>query len=90
MSDMRFFAPLHRGDAFNCPFCNVYARQAWWDGGGIGNDGRASIGVQLLTVCRCEYCGKVSIWLFEKMVYPVGGGVAPANTDLREDIIRDY
>ena len=42
------------------------------------------------SVSKCFECEKLSMWIFDKLVYPVRGEAPPANTDLSEDIRRDY
>ncbi|RKX95205.1 MAG: hypothetical protein DRP55_10475 [Spirochaetes bacterium] len=77
--------PSFQKEAFNCPYCNVYARQLWhfvrrYDGYSIED----------LMVCYCSYCGEYSIWYKEKMIYPDCTGIEPPNQDLDEEIKNDY
>jgi len=41
-------------------------------------------------ISNCFNCQKISIWIYDKLMYPVVGGVVPANSDMSEDIRRDY
>ena len=41
-------------------------------------------------VSRCFNCEDVSIWIYDKMIYPQRGEAPPANPDLSDDIRRDY
>ena len=41
-------------------------------------------------VARCFNCKDVSVWIHEKLVFPQKGEAPQANTDLSEDIRRDY
>jgi uncharacterized protein DUF4145 len=39
---------------------------------------------------RCFNCNDVSIWIYDRLIYPQRGEAPPANPDLPEDIRRDY
>ncbi len=41
-------------------------------------------------IAKCSHCDKTSIWINDKMVYPLTGNVEMANVDLPEDIKNDY
>lgn len=41
-------------------------------------------------ISNCFNCRKISIWIYDKLMYPVVGNVVPANSDMSEDIRRDY
>lgn len=38
----------------------------------------------------CFNCKRVALWIRDHMIYPQGGEAPPANSDLPEDIRRDY
>jgi hypothetical protein len=42
------------------------------------------------TVSQCFNCDRVSIWIHNRLMYPVVGNVVAANPDMPEDIKRDY
>ncbi|WP_233461834.1 DUF4145 domain-containing protein [Pseudomonas haemolytica] len=39
---------------------------------------------------KCFNCDGVAIWIYDKLMYPVVGNVMPANSDMPDDIKRDY
>ena len=41
-------------------------------------------------VAQCSECHRVSVWFGDKMIHPQRGKVPPANSDLPDDIRRDY
>ena len=41
-------------------------------------------------VSRCFNCKDVSLWIYDRLIYPQKGEAPPANTDMPEDIRRDY
>jgi len=83
-------APYWEGSAFNCPFCKAYANQTWFDIDYYESGYYRDLARAGSKVCRCEHCKKFSIWHEWKMIYPEFSGVEPPNTDLNEDIKRDY
>ncbi|WP_238545214.1 DUF4145 domain-containing protein [Pseudomonas corrugata] len=41
-------------------------------------------------ISDCFNCHNISIWIYDKLIYPVVGNVVPANPDMSDDIRRDY
>lgn len=87
-----FKPPKYEEPAFNCPFCNAYADQQWFD---LCRYGEAysrlgEVGVNDDKVCYCSHCKEYSIWHNRKMVYPDFSGIEPPNNDLNPEIQRDY
>lgn len=87
-----YVLPAPRLDAFNCPNCHVYCRQHWFYL--QGSDKLNGFGLQYedarFELSDCERCKFPTIWLGDKMIYPVSAGVEPPNRDLGEEIVRDY
>ena len=50
----------------------------------------SSVSLENCFVSACFECHKLSIWIFDKLAYPLSGEAPPANPDLSEDIRRDY
>lgn len=77
------------GSAFNCPNCNAFAKQTWYDmarkssGGSYGWVGSAK-------VCIYSHCVNASLWLDSKMIHPRQGVVGSPNRDVEDDIQADY
>ncbi|QGM46665.1 DUF4145 domain-containing protein [Methylocystis heyeri] len=38
----------------------------------------------------CDRCNEFSYWIEDRLVYPLTGNTPPANSDLPDDILRDY
>ena len=84
-----FVPPKFGQKSFNCPHCNAYARQIWYDlytqrGDGIMDN------FEHLRLARCSHCSENTLWHFEKLIYPGCAGMQPPNADLKEDIKVDY
>lgn len=85
-----FKAPIFEEESFNCPHCNAYAHQIWFQislyrAGYGGHEG-----VPDLKIARCSHCNRYSLWLNDKMIYPEESGIQMPNPDLRDDIKADY
>lgn len=95
---MKHIVPSLDQKSFNCPNCGVVAEQTWSasischythiqpNGQKVGNQYYLT---DFLTA-KCSHCEKFSIWLGDKMVYPLSGTVEMANPDLPDDIKNDY
>lgn len=84
--------------SFHCPHCGVLAEQTWSKNiqcsyqGLLPNGGFAHTQyyLQNTLIAKCTHCQNISMWVDEKMVYPLTGNVEMANQDLPEDIKNDY
>lgn len=94
-----YTAPSFKSKSFNCPHCNVFAKQYW---GGMSYDSSEedvyieaynadpSVHLKDLYYSSCEHCKGYSLWHFEKMIYPRSGNVPMPNIDMPEEIKKDY
>ncbi len=56
-----------------------------------GKDGNYSFqNVHNVHISRCYNCKEVSLWIFDRLIYPQRGEAPPANPDMPDDIRRDY
>lgn len=81
---MKYFPPKYRENSYNCPYCDVYAKQEWTF---------LKAMYSLLTgyaVSKCSHCCNVSMWYNEKMIIPVTGSAPLANEDMPDDVLEDY
>lgn len=91
MSTIPFEAPAFNKNAFNCPFCNAYAKQIWFDLYNYQPGYSTQDDIDATTkVCFCSNCDEYSIWHQSKMIYPDTSGIDLPNADLNSDIIDDY
>ena len=95
---MKHIPPILRQKSFHCPICGVLAEQTWTKSV-IGNYLKTQPNRQQVSenfhlsncsVAKCSHCEDFSIWLNDKMIYPLSGSVEMANPDLPEDIKKDY
>jgi hypothetical protein len=85
-----FKAPVFKEESFNCPHCNAYSHQTWYQttDGHSGHGGYTDI--PNLMIAWCARCNQYSLWLHDKMIYPEESGIQLPNPDLRDDIKADY
>lgn len=43
-----------------------------------------------VNISTCFNCKKNAVWIYDKLVYPMGGEAPPANPDMSEEIRADY
>jgi len=89
MPNTPYTAPSCDAKAFNCPHCHAYANQLWGPiNKMIGGANHGAInGARLGT---CVHCGMFTIWLNNKMVFPLTSTAPFPNPDLPEDISQDF
>jgi hypothetical protein len=91
-----YIGPHFMGDAFNCPHCEAYSHQQWYDNINVKSrlipagkqhyDGE----VNNLYFCFCSKCDHYSIWINEKMEYPKTSIVPLPIDEMPEDVKSDY
>lgn len=95
---MKHIAPTLEQKSFHCPNCGVLAEQTWARRVNgyyirvLPNEQKVPDSFQLTnySVAKCTHCENFSIWLNDKMVFPLSGSVEMANPDLPDDIKNDY
>ncbi|MFL9845181.1 DUF4145 domain-containing protein [Flavobacterium rhizosphaerae] len=95
---MKYIQPELNKPSFHCSHCGVLSLQTW------SNDIRcqykqflpngqltpASFKLNKSYIAKCAHCNNISMWIVDKMVYPLTGNVEMPNPDLPEDIKNDY
>lgn len=83
--------PQFEQSKFHCPHCGVYAHQHW-NKQIIGLDQPADYRRHFpgLSSAHCEHCHSFSLWLNETLIHPDRHGVAVPNSDLPDEVKRDY
>lgn len=94
----KHIAPTKDKPSFHCPFCQVLTEQAWSTNltarhkivypNGVADNINYQLGGY--SSAKCSHCGQISIWVSDKMIYPLTGNVEPANPDLPTDVLDDY
>lgn len=80
----KYYPPVLKKDAFNCPHCEVYAEQSWYY---IGRMENRSID---LSVAFCRQCGKHSLWHEGKMLYPIFSTAPLPSEDMPKEVADDF
>ncbi|MBO1223886.1 MAG: DUF4145 domain-containing protein [Candidatus Scalindua sediminis] len=87
-----YISPQKGANAFNCPNCHVYAQQSWFFMAGASNStgyGQTYQNKSFL-ISSCANCSSPTIWLGDKIIFPIHSASEPPNIDLPEDIKQDY
>lgn len=74
--------------AFNCPHCNAYANQRWWDV--MRNTSKGAEQQKRFRFSICAHCNKSSYWFLQEMIYPNKVTAPLPNVDLPEDVKIDF
>lgn len=85
--------PIFSETAFNCPICGAFAKQYWTKSAGINpyhNGWSIEKHVDNTFFSTCDHCNKESIWINEKMIYPLKSIAPMPNPDMPEDVRNDY
>ncbi|MBI3249960.1 MAG: DUF4145 domain-containing protein [Deltaproteobacteria bacterium] len=84
--------PELEAPAFNCPRCQVFAKQDWFfltatsDRSGFGRQYQN----REFVLSKCNSCGEPTIWHGSLMIYPLHATAEPASEDLPEDVREDF
>lgn len=96
IKETKYYPPTYKASAFNCPFCDAYAEQTWYDlytKNLFGFESLKKLGIEI-ELCHCDNCEKFSIWYNSKMIYPDFSGIEPPhnepNINLSIDVQNDY
>lgn len=94
----KHIAPAVGQASFHCPHCGVLSEQTWSSHiqchyQGLlpnGSHGNTKYVLEDTLTSKCGHCKQISLWINNKMVYPLTGNVEMANPDLPDDIKNDY
>lgn len=84
-----YTSPAFNLPAFNCPHCNAYAKQVLYASGVPNNAGRLKP-LDGFHISICAHCTKPTYWFNEQMIYPNKVTAPLPNTDLSDDIKKDF
>jgi hypothetical protein len=83
-----------KSNYFQCPHCQAYVRQKWYD------VGKGLISEKELNYCEefmpelhfsvCSKCGRYALWLFDRMIHPAWSVAPWPATGMPEKIKQDF
>lgn len=90
--------PALNAKSFHCPHCGVLSEQTWSNNINChyaqkqpnGQTQQQFYSLDNIFSSKCKHCSLFSLWLGHNMIYPLTGNVEIANSDLPEDILKDY
>ena len=80
--------PKYRKANFSCPHCNVYTSQSWLKEGQIRQ--LFPNNPEKIDICQCYACGRFSIWVNEKMAYPLVSTAPLPHEDMPKTVKKIY
>ena len=92
----KYFPPQYASKEFHCLYCQVYAAQDWWHivpynrSNGSSWLRPVSIGQVEVEISVCSHCGKPTLWLAKKIIYPPVHTAPPPNSDLPDNVQEVY
>ena len=89
MRKIPYTPPKFNQTSFNCPFCNAFTHQNWYQLEYSPNYNRNE-DLNNSFACFCYRCSKFSIWHEQVMIYPNFSGIESPNQDLSKEIQADY
>lgn len=85
-----FKPPVYLGDSFNCPSCNAFAAQYWYDVLYTNSNTHSYPVAENMKLCGCSHCNTLSVWVSGIMILPSSGNVPIPNSDLPDSVIDLY
>lgn len=82
-----YTAPKHHEKAFNCPRCEAYAKQEWFDLRYVRGNYSYDTEMDLSVCSRCE---GLAYWYDEILILPQSSPVEMPNPDMPDDCKSDY
>lgn len=87
--------PSFNVDAFNCPHCDAYSHQEWYNyieasQGSLRSRKIRSGSITSLTVSYCSRCNRYALWYEDKMLYPISSIAPLPIEDMPEDVKSDF
>lgn len=83
-----YYPATYDSDAFNCPYCGVYANQHWrFIYGVLANSTDIETGMKM---SLCLHCMQKAYWHQDSMIIPAAGNVELPNQDMPDDCKADY
>ena len=75
--------------ALHCPHCRAYAEQMWGHMAADMVNGQGRYGTDAF-VAKCRLCNKISVWLYEQMIYPAFVTPVKPNDDMPPEVQEYY
>jgi hypothetical protein len=84
---MKYYPPIFKEEKFNCPICNVFAKQRWF---ALTYSRYGTRKETEFNIAECEHCEQLSYWHNDVLIVPSASPIEMPNEDLPEDCKIDY
>jgi hypothetical protein len=93
-----YIPPNHLVDAFFCPHCGVFSKQYWYERINAGDPKDPHVRIVLgniriikdLSVSYCGNCSEYSLWINDKIQYPLSSLAPLPVENMPKDVKDDY
>lgn len=86
---IKHYPPVFNNDSFNCPYCNVFAKQNWFNIF-LSPPNSGFIPTQDIKISQCSHCEKNAYWHKEKLILPNVTLAPPSHVDMPTCMVDDY
>jgi hypothetical protein len=88
---MPYTPPKFKSEGFNCPQCNYYAHQLWFEVYyGEKSDRYGNNKISALEMSECVKCKKYILWFDGKIIFPVVNGVQQPHPEMPTEVKTLY
>ena len=86
----KYVVPAFKFNAFHCPHCEVYSHQKWFDMAYGKRTDYTKLYFENFCVSFCAQCHGYTLWLNDKMLYPVSSNAPLPAEDMPKDVKEDF
>ena len=85
---MKYIQPNVYLNSFTCPHCGTISKQDWRSRNSYFSDNGPNDNE--LRIGRCQHCDEITLWKWEKMLFPETGNSPFPNTEMPENVKKLY
>lgn len=85
---MKYIQPNVYLKSFTCPHCGAISKQDWRSRNSYFNDNGPDNND--LRIGRCQHCDEITLWIWDKMLFPETGNSPFPNAEMPESVKKLY
>lgn len=86
---MKYIQPDKFLNSFTCPHCGAISKQDWESRDRYFQQTNASQNREII-IGHCQHCAEITIWRYEKMLFPETGNCPFPNSEMPENVKNLY